>query len=1436
MSTTKQHPESLREVLAAAPLLHLVPRQNVAPLIHLRSFVPSPDAAVFTEGVCKEIEAFDATDELRRFEKECQQELLAFSDGELDEVKFKTHAATDELPVELEYTAFEKQVLAKEILKDGTVEFAKEEVVKMDELSVETDLPVYDSEKLAQHNQKYFSKFQNEMTSIKSLDDVDAAGHKLCSVAKATPVHVAINIPKNSESLRNKQEGLFAPFVASNETPGMTLASMGSLCRLLQKPIQPNDNDLEILLVVQKKCEEQVQLSYDKLKSESESQVMNKDEKVQDEVQDEQFEISQALSMLSIVFASRSILSILKLIPVQNINTGCVILGLELVIDQLIVSNKEKANVPKEDPIDDAAAASVLVSTQRSVLTEVSNCFKDFASICHLRPFDDTHLTKLESVCIKLAPSPEFEDKAVFLPWDQLRLSCMTLLVSIFKKLQDQRLYLLMEVLHCFPGLSSKQKNIGKMFSTDRGFKCQFFSVTLVKFLHLSENPHVVADHIATECIKMIENDPTRVQQLLFNFAEDLLKLAMYPEWLGAKMILSSLLHQAVAILLPDPNDDAKPAEQQLWDFMLSISEKVISLNFKADTVIDERALCEIVSNCRSFDKDDAVEFLKANLRKLAGFVVIDNGETTKSESESETRKRKSSGNNDGVNKAYHYLIIRELRTFLLFGKYSKLVQDSLNCKRARVRSKAIKALSVLAIEEPDVISHLHVQKSLANAIQDQAATVRDAIIDFVGRYIKAHPVGGEILLSPLFSSLSDKSTLVRKKSIQLCMGVYHQLDDQHQLKVSLRIFEKLGDDEESVCNEATEALMQIYFPTDGKQLNFVKLSRWIKLALDLNGEKLMSFLRKALCNNDKLVAVTDSYSDMALSSALSEDNKTGGLRVLFLFTKVKPSLITQDRLEMLKPILVDPANGDTEEYWYALKILNCGTKVLRVFRSNFVEEIINLLLKRLPTATKREMTESIPVLATLTRYNHTEYRMVNATTAVMNRLKSVFTTPNNHVMVNKLLQLLAYFAKYCNLESLEQEFRNIGACTREEDRIMKLIGMYIMIFTAHEKMPIEITRVAYPCIIVCMTNDPKHLLTDQIMERFDAMFYYETDFELKKRVIQEFIIFLQENGAGLDQRAVSDGSNSDYTQLNGLKSQQQQQQQQQQRQQACTVLVQKSLQHILALCLIDDGQMAFMPFGFVALALDLGYANPILCVSTLIALQGSPQAVARRAAHEVYVKLFDKHRSLVDTHYQHGIKLAFESELTAIDMFRLLYAPGQDSKLSRNKFVKALTKSLTPKPRNNYQSELKMLIFVVERMTRIPFKTVEEIYIIMDHLQSSVQESASDFILDWQSQALAIKKELAYYWALSIFLLNDFCKYLAETYHIKMEDVENFGNRCLEYNPNQAPKKFKNAPLNLKWVFENANEANAENVFETCMKELEKICLIYKSHDESTD
>ena len=164
-----------------------------------------------------------------------------------------------------------------------------------------------------------------------------------------------------------------------------------------------------------------------------------------------------------------------------------------------------------------------------------------------------------------------------------------------------------------------------------------------------------------------------------------------------------------------------------------------------------------------------------------------------------------------------------------------------------------------------------------------------------------------------------------------------------------------------------------------------------------------------------------------------------------------------------------------------------------------------------------------------------------------------------------KLIQLLACLEKHCDLERFREMFAKANLGLKTNESVVSLSVKYILTFCGDT--PVRSTAVNN-LLIVC-SNSPRILMSPPVLSVFDEALDSTPD--VIKGLLQTMIDFIQER----DKQSSASSSLEDIVD------------------DACPGLVQRYIEKILVLSLSDKGKFAYLPFQFVQVALDLGFANP---------------------------------------------------------------------------------------------------------------------------------------------------------------------------------------------------------------------------------------------------
>lgn len=1358
MSTQQQqNPGTLKEILATTPLFHLIPKQNLSPLINLPLFVPKSDETALNKHIINSIESFE-TEKSKIFEKECQQELLDFTDPELDSIEFKlfsSHAKENPLPCN--YSNFDAQILRNESIDDSKiVGKTGDDLVKTGRLSIRKRTPVGDENYVPKHNQKYFRKFDKEYLRLNPTQEKVSAG---ASDDDMTPI---VSIPLRPKENLKLHFGKFDQFLCG-EKKQFTWEDMVVICEALNKIDTFQDGDAEDLINVLEICfgtlsEVVSLLQHPKILGFNDLKSILPD-------------------LLCGTFASKASLIIIKYKITKGIKMAYG--KYTLAITQILECVFESFLLPLKIFISENANGN----DQKlfyMLIAETSNMIKQFASLSHLSLFEEQTLTKLEMICINLIFSSkinEAENLQLHIPIDSLQTSAALCLVALYKNSTEQRSFLLHEVLAGFSLMNTK-KGVAKNFKTKRGFDIHLFTVILNNFsynyIECEGYSSDFMDHISRGLIEKVQRNPAELRPKLTSFIADLIQLIYLPEWPTADLFLTSIASNLIQFLASQ--DEQVSGETQFWDILQDLAEKILGIPNDA-VPMGEKEMMLALGNCHEFGMADALSCLKTKLQHLTGFTL-----------ESEPVK-----NSDSTIPSYKSLILSHFSNFFT-TKYLKFLEMQIGSSRAKSRAKAIKGLLVFVSKSPQSLLSAQLQKQLSSMLQDPAALVRDAMHGFLNEHIKKNPNEAQKLIHPMYLALDDSSISVRKRSIQSCMAVFPFVSDAAKLRISEKILEKIYDEEDSVRNEAVSALKSCFlFQPPRLHLLNPGVVNIIRIAKSKGTKLLMAFFKEYVFPDPKTVSFVDALVLSSIELVGTADDVEGGMLLLSLLSKLNDNLITQDILVELKSFYVDEANINTSAYAYALEILETATSHLNGIRPEFSLEIQSFLLSKIINFHQRDMLTATSALWNLSRLSSSEGKIANAVVGTLKWVRKLYNE-KNYRQLPKLVQLLGCFGRIINLQLFHNIFVKEGFMS-ERDSVMNILFKHILTFTRPE-FPPTLRKYALSNLVMACSSHPRLITHAAVTSRILEAIKTEPP-NVKCAIIQNLNIYLDDHGT-VDSTPIRKDKLQSIQGVADLL------------QNACKVLVESYFERITTLCTSNDLPLVLESFLFVRKSLEMGFANPIKGIPTVVALQGSPTLALQKAAYDLHKYLFDKYKPVVDSQFSDGVKLAFSTGQIARNMFILLYDVALDSRTSRNKFIKSISRFFVIKTKSSHLTDdLNFLLFVIERLSLIKYRTIEEVYIILGQLQQVLQNYAPDYIHDLRETQIGDKNtsDLAYL----IYLILDFYNYLSAKYNITNEDIENFGSRCLDIDFLQAPTIVSSPILHVGWVF--ANMGNPDSL-----------------------
>lgn len=532
MTTDKLHPTDLREGLGTVPLLHLIPKQDLAPLVSFNAVDTEPNdieemEISSTSGANKMRSAMNDNPEY--FSKVIDylaEDFRTFEDRELDDITFKKPiiAKNDltERRKNPEMLPFEKRLFEEmsevddSCIEDSTIILNSLQIDKS-ELSIQDDYDADNVLSIQQHNEKFNQKFelqkkkmanQNVFPMPVRFPEAHSTGEskRLLDYTEATPTQQAKRLQKTSYLERDQlitraceelielindiglidedinNDKYFSNIGESKVLTTETLVFvLDRLLRILNDHVI-DQLDLEYLIRIEKLCirsiAEGVLTNWNELIEIADVNVLQEFMKNYDSIQ-KLFELA-----LNGTIASKIILLILdgrrndKQLFLDEYFKSIIDL-IYLLVQDVIIPFASKT-------IPDIQVVNVLKGFCSGLITDVCSIKSMVSNHIEKNDVDEYLLTRLEylSIIIVFAESNMKERMSIVgvSNFDNLRAYSCNVLTCIFKHHPDQRQFILNEILSNFDKLPT-QKVAARRFKLNRGGNIQLATVLLLNLL-----------------------------------------------------------------------------------------------------------------------------------------------------------------------------------------------------------------------------------------------------------------------------------------------------------------------------------------------------------------------------------------------------------------------------------------------------------------------------------------------------------------------------------------------------------------------------------------------------------------------------------------------------------------------------------------------------------------------------------------------------------------------------------------------------------------------------------------------------------------------------------------------------------------------------------------------------------------------------------------
>lgn len=1060
---------------------------------------------------------------------------------------------------------------------------------------------------------------------------------------------------------------------------------------------------------------------------------------------------------------------------------------------------------------------SLLSSTSSTLIQHISECTQSIIDYLRGNKADELILTKIEYISIE-AIFADVNGES----FDDLKNVLIQLLIQTFKYYPSQRQFIVNEMLNNFKSLSLRKASSYRM-RLAQGVNVLFFSVFLMRLvqsfdakslskdilsfekLEKSKNPHSatnikrqsllrgavaildesreLASQISNFFADSLIKADNSYKSLFQTFLDDIITLLSALDWPGADLIAQSLM------VTFSHNLDTNKFQGLMEPYALEVVGKIgieilkikhrctLRLSISAQpSILDVDELSLRLNSVLTQVQNGNVQVFRFTILKILRVyetilskmssgvqehVFAINPENNLSTMTPEAAVKihsriddlfillnkdtqfvkstsvKSSGENSHL-----ALLLYGLEP--LFDNFIVLLVSYLESSKAKPMAKAIKLLSPMIDLDPNILLALRISKSISKTIAGNSPLVKDAIIDILGKYISTTPDLVMRYYKDISERSADDSISVRRRVIKLMKDMYVlQNDENMRTFIIKKLLRRVNDEEDTISELAKAYLKEMLFENElhSSPKDTCKIMIEIVNSPGMISKALAEYLTIVISNkevNDSLKGMVNCVFGIIFETVETDPTYAGkALALVTLLAECDSKLISFEDLIFLNPYLVAEQSQYAEVCWYSLRVLRSFLQDSRNLRKDYIFKTRESLLARLTKFDVRELHEVVPIIETLSRKIGDSHKWVNALIRTMLLLQGMSgrkqMTNFDLAKCRKLIHLLGCFGSYCSFEGSREAILDSKIGLKTNETIVSLISKYLLAF-CKTKYEHSVRKVAFRNLLCVGAHHPKLLMSESILQMIDDELS-NGPHDIKLSIVEGLSKFLAKED---DDASKRDGLKLKSSQnlkldlevfhgksISSLNDG------------VCASIIQRYVDKILNLCLMDHS--AFAPVLFLQLVVKLGFANPKMCISTIIALEASSNKSIKKIATCLHMEIFERHESLADRNYTEAIRLAVDyskrvngrSFLRELLFLRTVYRVINKQYLSKKKFALSLAKifqlSVNLTKLEECLQQRDVIVFVALNILVLPFSSLEEVCLLIFHLDRTITREGFD-------------------------------------------------------------------------------------------------------------
>lgn len=1065
--------------------------------------------------------------------------------------------------------------------------------------------------------------------------------------------------------------------------------------------------------------------------------------------------------------------------------------------------------------------------------------------------------------------------------WENMKESSRNILVTLFRKFPEQREFIIEELLSHAEQTPLK-RNQKKLRKCENGIYVTDFTLTVISMLEtltcfeyckalpekesdtvdlLKERFRLTTDlsaalasRVADLMLKKFVESPSTYRHVVENYVHDLVAVIRHPQYAVSQNMLIVVFKRFLATLSSSQQLSAN-VETTVLQLLGLIGASIFEIKC-ATRPNEDSNLIKLVNypenlpqlitsyeNCLKFcllkTRDGfsakylwsqmialllkAIEYTKEDRAQYEKFTEILMVEIRRSQSLSGSFSHPKIEYVDIKHDYYSFLHAFDLMN--LYEPYLKILLTLLESDKIKIKSTAIKCLSMLASYDEKILSTPLVKHTIGKALVNSPASVKDAILDLISRGSSAEEYYLQINLN-----FDDESTLIRKHVLRMNENIYMASDSpQVKATVASRILLRMEDEEDSIIEMARGMLLKQWISSVAEEESPERRLQVCKEVLGgMSGvasinEKcarhLEWFLNFFLLNEDvhtpeaflsikqclnfltDVLVQTITELQAAGKEASNAWNKEHLLILLAKFGDCNVSFITKNHIIALYPYLMSDERSDLQ--YYILHVFKNIIENDSTFNTKFLHDLETTLLSRLPRMNVREISEAMPLIWCVASHQKDTGRVSKACSSCFQHLTPYVNqvTKNPEISADGKLQRLIYlatgFARYCHFTSLTGKPSLVG----DEESVYAFVAKRLLVLSRNG-VPHIIRRVAIKNLVQLCGSHPKLFNSKPILALLNEEL--EADSLDIKLVILESLydFFIAEERRSILKAGVN-GSISSNERLK--KKLLKEKKVESVNDGVCSALVTRFLKHVLNVCCLADIKSSLVAVRLLKLTLEYGYANPSHCIPTVISLVASTNEYMKHVAIEILKELFEKYETMVFSGITQGVKLAIEysqflqgSNFCKNKMFlnSLQHIVGSGKKNS-TRYFKSVFKVLRVHLGKIHGAHTDLqtrnaLLFISANLSFLSFPTQYELVDLLKNIEAETEQLTESLIDEFQDEEnIDISKTIENTFVVQS-CLRKLKSFLVAEYGLKIDASTVEGAQALEYKKKQLTSTLK--------------------------------------------